>query len=167
MTLRLHSRLIVWNLLIIILVSFVLTFFVSYFQLLFVIVTAIGLTFTFSYGVRVLVARPLHEIAVASRKLAAGDLEQRLPINGAEEIAAVGTSLNTMAQNLTRQIHELSDGKQRLEHILEAMGQGVMVLDRSGRVTLTNTAMRKTLDTERDLLGKTPLEVFRRPELET
>jgi two-component system phosphate regulon sensor histidine kinase PhoR len=167
MMLRLHSRLIVWNLLIIVLVSFVLTFFVSYFQLLFVIVTAISLTFTFSYGVRVLVARPLHEIAVASRKLASGDLEQRLPITGDEEIAAVGTSLNTMAQNLTRQIHELSDGKQRLEHILEAMGQGVMVLDRSGRVTLTNTAMRKTLDTERDLLGKTPLEVFRRPELET
>src|SRR5207248_4753862 len=57
-------------------------------------------------------------------------------------------------------------GKQRLEHILEAMGQGVMVLDRSGRVTLTNTSTRSVLDTERDLTGKTPLEIFRRPELE-
>jgi two-component system phosphate regulon sensor histidine kinase PhoR len=167
MAFRLHSRLIVWNLLIIVLVGFVLTFFISTLQLLFVLLAAIVLTFVFSYGVRVLVARPLHEIAVASRKLAAGDLEQRLPITGDEEIAALGTSLNTMAQNLTRQIHELSDGKQRLEHILEAMRQGVMVLDRSGRVTLTNTSMRKTLGTDRDLSGKTPLEIFRRPELET
>jgi two-component system phosphate regulon sensor histidine kinase PhoR len=116
--------------------------------------------------VRALVTRPLHEIAVASRKLAAGDLEQRLPITGDEEIAALGTSLNTMAQSLSRQIHALSDGKQRLEHILEAMGQGVMVLDRSGRVTLTNSSIRKILETDRDLAGKTPLEIFRRPELE-
>src|SRR5262249_47137898 len=59
-----------------------------------------------------------------------------------------------------------SDGKQRLELILEAMGQGVMVLDRSGRISLTNTSLRSTVETDRGLAGKTPLEVFRRPELE-
>jgi two-component system phosphate regulon sensor histidine kinase PhoR len=50
--------------------------------------------------------------------------------------------------------------------ILEAMGQGVMVLDVSGRIVFTNSAMLEVLGRERDLLGKTPLEVFRRPELE-
>jgi signal transduction histidine kinase len=62
-------------------------------------------------------------------------------LTGDEEIASLGTSLNTVGQNLNRQIQELSDGKQRLEHILEAMGQGMMVLDRAGRVTLTNTSI--------------------------
>jgi two-component system phosphate regulon sensor histidine kinase PhoR len=166
MTFRLHSRLIAWNLLVSILAGFLLSFFLSPSQVVLVIAAAAVLTFVFSYGVRVLVQHPLHEIAAASRKLAAGDLDQRLPITGDEEIAALGTSLNTMAQSLSRQIHELSDGKQRLEHILEAMGQGVMVLDRTGRVTLTNTAIRKVIDTGRDLTGRTPLEVFRRPELE-
>src|SRR5262245_5795169 len=166
MTFRLHARLITWNLLIIILVSFILAFYVSGLDLLIAVTSAVGLTFVFGYGVRVLVSRPLHEVAVASQKLAAGDLDQRLPITGDEEIAALGTSLNTMAHNLSRQIYELSDGKQRLEHILEAMAHGVMVLDKSGRVTLTNTSMRKILDTERELLGRTPLEIFRRPELE-
>jgi two-component system phosphate regulon sensor histidine kinase PhoR len=166
MTFRLHSRLITWNLLITVLVAFLLSFFLGPSQLALVVVAAIVLTFIFSYGVRVLVGRPLHEIAAASRKLASGDLDQRLPITGDEEIAVLGTSLNTMAQNLSRQINELSDGKQRLEHILEAMRQGVMVLDRSGRVTLTNSSLRKIIDTERDLTGKTPLEIFRRPELE-
>ena len=95
-----------------------------------------------------------------------GNLEQRLPITGDEEIAALGTSLNTMAQNLSAKIHELSDGKQRLELILEAMGQGVMVLDRSGRVSLTNSSILDVLGIDRELTGRTPLEVFRRPELE-
>jgi two-component system, OmpR family, phosphate regulon sensor histidine kinase PhoR len=166
MTFRLHSRLITWNLLIIVLVSFILAFFVSASQVVWIGMVSIVLTFIFAYGVHALVSRPLHEVADASRKLAAGDLEQRLPITGDEEIATLGTSLNRMAQNFARQIHELADGKQRLEHILEAMGEGVMVLDRSGRVTLTNTSLRRILETTRDLTGKTPLEIFRRPELE-
>jgi two-component system, OmpR family, phosphate regulon sensor histidine kinase PhoR len=166
MSSRLHSRLITWNLLVIVLAGFILSLFLSASQVVMVVLAAVVLTLVFSYGVRILVGRPLHEIAEAARKLASGDLDQRLPITGDEEIAALGTSMNTMAQNLSKQIHELSDGKQKLEHILEAMGQGVMVLDRLGRVTLTNTSFRKLLDTERDQTGRTPLEVFRRPELE-
>jgi len=166
MTFRLHSRLITWNLLIIVLVSFILAFFFSASEVVWIGLASIVLTFIFAYGVHELVSRPLHEVADVSRKLAAGDLEQRLPITGDEEIATLGTSLNIVAQNFARQIHELADGKQRLEHILEAMGEGVMVLDKSGRVTLTNTSLRRILETTRDLTGKTPLEIFRRPELE-
>jgi two-component system phosphate regulon sensor histidine kinase PhoR len=166
MALRLHSRLIVWNLLLIVLVTFLFSFFLSASQLVLVVVIGLLFTFIFSYGVRVVISRPLHEISVGSRKLAGGNLDQRLPITGDEEIAAVGTSLNTMAQALSMRIQALSDGKQQLELILEAMGQGVMVLGSSGRITLTNTSLRKVLGTDRDLTGKTPLEVFRRPELE-
>src|SRR5437667_11604154 len=149
MRFRLHSRLIAYSLFITILVSYILAFFLSPSELAPVVVTGIGLALIFSYGVRVLVTRPLREIAAASRKLASGDLEQRLPITGDEEIAALGTSLNTMAQSLSKKVQELSDGKQRLELILEAMGQGVMVLDRSGRVTLTNSYILKVLGTGR------------------
>src|SRR5215471_9995317 len=166
MALRLHSRLIVWSLLLIVLITFLLSFFLSASQLVLVVVIGVLLTFVFSYGVHVVISRPLHEISVASRKLAAGNLDQRLPITGDEEIAAVGTSLNTMAQALSTRMQALSDGKQQLELILEAMGQGVMVLGNSGQITLTNTSLRKVLGTDRDLTGRTPLEVLRRPELE-
>jgi two-component system, OmpR family, phosphate regulon sensor histidine kinase PhoR len=166
MALRLHSRLIVWNLLLIVLVTFILSSFLSASQLVLVVVIGVLLTLIFIYGVHLIISRPLHEISVASRKLAAGNLDQRLPITGDEEIAAVGTSLNTMAQALSMRMQALSDGKQQLELILEAMGQGVMVLDSSGRITLTNTSLGKVLGTDRDLTGKTPLEVLRRPELE-
>jgi two-component system phosphate regulon sensor histidine kinase PhoR len=163
---RLHSRLIAWNLLLIFLVSFVLAFYLTASQLALVIVIAVVFTFVFSYGVRVLISRPLREIATVSRKLAAGNLDQRLPITGDEEIVVLGTSLNAMAQILSARMQALSDGKQQLELILEAMGQGVMVLDREGRITLTNSSLLKVLGTDRDLARRTPLEVFRRPELE-
>jgi two-component system phosphate regulon sensor histidine kinase PhoR len=166
MALRLQSRLIIWNFLLIFLVSFLSTFFLTTAQLALMIVTAVAFTFIFAYGVSVLILRPFHQISTVSRKLAAGNLDERLPITGDEEIAALGTSLNTMAQVLGARMQALSDGKQQLELILEAMGQGVMVLDRDGRITLTNSAVLKVLGTDRDLVGKTPLEVLRRPELE-
>src|SRR5947209_1427825 len=166
MALRLQSRLIFWNLLLIFFISFGSAFFLSSSQLALTIVVAVTFTFIFSYGVHVLILRPLREITVVSRKLAAGNLEARLPITGDEEIAALRTSLNTMAQVLGARMQALSDGKQQLELILEAMGQGVMVLDRDGRITLANSSLLKVVGTDRDLVGKTPLELFRRPELE-
>ena len=135
-------------------------------QLAFAMLFALALTFAFGYVVFGLISRPLRAIAAASKKLAAGNLDQRLPITGDEEIAALGTSLNTMARNLSSRMRELSEGKQRLELILEAMGQGVMVLDQNGRITLTNSSIVEVIGTDRDLAGRTPLEVFRRPELE-
>ena len=166
MALRLQSRLIVSNLLLIFLISFFSAFFLTPSQLALMIVATVVFAFIFTYSVSVLILRPLHQISAVSRKLAAGNLDERLPITGDEEIAALGTSLNTMAQVLGARMQALSDGKQQLELILEAMGQGVMVLDRSGRITLTNSAVLRVLGTDRDLIGKTPLEVLRRPELE-
>src|SRR5262249_44205858 len=165
MALRLHSRLIVWNFLLIFLVSFILAFFLTPSQLASMIIIAVAFTIIFGYGVRILISRPLQEMSIVSRKLAAGNLDLRLPITGDEEIATLGTSLNTMAQALNARMQALSDGKKQLELILEAMGQGVMVLDRNGRVTLTNSSLLRVLGIDRDLAGKTPLEVFRRPEL--
>src|SRR5262245_9728783 len=166
MALRLHSRLVVWNFLLIALVSFILAFFLTPSHLALMIVVAVVFTFIFSYGVRVLISRPLQEISNISRKLAAGNLDHLLPIAGDEDIAALGTSLNTMAQTLGARMQALSDGKQQLELILDAMGQGVMVLDSDSRITLTNGSLLKVLGTDRDLLRKTPLEVLRRPELD-
>src|SRR5215831_1277599 len=163
---RLHSRLIAWNLLIVFLISFLLGFFLNFSELTLFIALAVGLTFTFGYGVRLVVARPLRRISVVSRKLAAGHLDQRLPITGDEEIAALGTSLNAMAQTLSEKIQALSDGKQQLELILEAMEQGVMVLDHDARITLTNSSLSRVLGTERDPFRRTPLEVLRRPEID-
>jgi two-component system, OmpR family, phosphate regulon sensor histidine kinase PhoR len=130
------------------------------------VLTAVGLILAFGYLVRGLISLPLRKLSIASTKLAAGDLSQRLPISGDEEIAALGNSLNTMAANLSNQMHALTEGKRRLESIVSAMSEGVMVLDSSGRISLANHAVHDLLSSDRDLIGKTSLEVFRRPELE-
>src|SRR6266571_3043289 len=100
MALRLHSRLVLWNLFLVSLASFILSFFLTASQLALMIVVAVAAAFIFTYGVHVLVLRPLHRISLVSRKLASGNLDERLPIAGDEQIAALGTSLITMAGSL-------------------------------------------------------------------
>jgi len=135
-------------------------------RLLLAMLFAVAVTLGFGYVTHWLISRPLYEMSIISKKLASGDLTQRLPISGDEEIAALGNSLNTMAKNLSDQMRELSDGKQRLELIVGAMSEGVVVLDANGQISLTNRAVRNVLENDRDLIGKTLLEVFRKPEVE-
>jgi two-component system phosphate regulon sensor histidine kinase PhoR len=47
------------------------------------------------------------------------------------------------------------------------MTEAVMLLDAAGRITLWNRAFSKLIATERDLAGKTIMDIFRNPELET
>ena len=54
-----------------------------------------------------LVTRPLERAAVVSRQLAAGHLDERLPVQGSDELAQLATSFNTMADSIQLQIREL------------------------------------------------------------
>jgi two-component system, OmpR family, phosphate regulon sensor histidine kinase PhoR len=164
---RLHSRLVLWNLVTLAALTPFLAYFLSISQLTLIILIAVAVTLFFGNLVNILITQPLRRIATASRKLAAGDLQQRLPISGDEEIAALGNSLNAMAEHLSARMYELTEGKQRLEMIVGAMSEGVMVLDGAGRITLTNKALRSAIETERDLTGSTPFDVFRRPQLDS
>src|SRR5262249_49270817 len=123
MALRLSSRLIVWNLLLIFVFAFVLSFFLTSSGLALVVAGAAGATAICIYGVRIFVHRPLRLISAASANLAAGNLGARLPITGEDEIAMIGTSVNAMARSIGQTIQALSDEKQQLESILGAMGQ--------------------------------------------
>jgi two-component system sensor histidine kinase MtrB len=55
------------------------------------------------------VAVPVRQAARVAGRLAAGDLDQRLPVDRSDEIAQLGTSFNAMADELQRQISELEE----------------------------------------------------------
>ncbi len=62
-----------------------------------------------SYLVVRLVIGPVRIAAEASEKLAAGELESRLPEGGDDELATLARSFNRMADSLQRQIRQLAD----------------------------------------------------------
>lgn len=62
-----------------------------------------------AYLVVRLVVGPVRVAAEASEKLAAGELESRLPEGGDDELATLARSFNRMADSLQRQIRQLAD----------------------------------------------------------
>ncbi|MEU0880470.1 ATP-binding protein [Lentzea sp. NPDC005914] len=83
------------------------------------------------------VLRPVSALTGASRKLGAGDLSQRVPVSGRDEIAELGRSFNRMADSLQageeRQrrlvgdvAHELRTPLANLRGYLEALRDGVV-----------------------------------------
>lgn len=55
------------------------------------------------------VTQPIGEAAETSAKLAAGELDVRLPVRGEDELATLGRSFNAMADSIESQIKELAD----------------------------------------------------------
>lgn len=86
------------------------------------------------------IVRPLDKVASAARRVAGGDLSQRVEIQGSSELAELGRSFNTMAATLHRDrelrqkmvtdiAHELRTPLSILQGNVEAMIDGVMTAD--------------------------------------
>src|SRR4051812_20668386 len=55
------------------------------------------------------VVRPVRVAAESAGRLAAGDLSQRIPVRGTDDLARLGRSFNEMANSLQRQIRRLEE----------------------------------------------------------
>jgi signal transduction histidine kinase len=86
------------------------------------------------------IVRPLDRVTVAARRVAGGDLSQRVDIQGSSELAELGRSFNTMAATLDRDresrqtmiadiAHELRTPLSILQGNIEAMLDGVLTTD--------------------------------------
>jgi two-component system phosphate regulon sensor histidine kinase PhoR len=111
-------------------------------------------------------SRPLRMLTRTARRMAAGDLQSRTRAQGPDEVAELGRALDQLAANLSRTLAELRSERDLLGRILEAMREGVLVLDAGGRVVLVNGALREMLLLGADVVGRTPLEVARNAELQ-
>jgi C4-dicarboxylate-specific signal transduction histidine kinase len=67
------------------------------------------------------VRRPLAELAIASERMAAGDLTARVVPGPDLELRTLGRAFNRMAESLEHTARELEDRNAKLEHALEAI----------------------------------------------
>jgi signal transduction histidine kinase len=100
-----------------------------------------------------MLARPLHEVGAAARRIADGDYAARVPREGPEEIASLADSFNQMAMSLEEQermrrdfianaAHELRTPLTNLQGYLEALRDGVITADRATYESLHEEADR-------------------------
>jgi two-component system phosphate regulon sensor histidine kinase PhoR len=110
-------------------------------------------------------SKTVRSLTAVARRMAEGDLSARTRLVGSDEVAELGRALDRLASGLMSALSELRSERDLLSRVLHGMQEGVLLLDRSGRVALANVALRDMLLLGNDVVGKSPLELVRNAEL--
>ncbi|MBN1605914.1 MAG: HAMP domain-containing protein [Polyangiaceae bacterium] len=112
-----------------------------------------------------LVSRTARSLIETAGRMAEGDLNARARVARSDEYGDLGRALDQLAQGLAQATVELRAERDRLSGIVRGMHEGVLLLDREGRIELFNPALREMLLLEETAQGMKPLEVVRHAEL--
>jgi len=95
------------------------------------------------------IVKPLETVTKTAAKISEGELSERIPVRKYNsEIEKLARMFNFMAEELEEKITEVSQEKNRIEAILESMVDGVIAVDREGKVSLINPAARRIFNIE-------------------
>ncbi|MCL6473056.1 MAG: cell wall metabolism sensor histidine kinase WalK [Firmicutes bacterium] len=110
---------------------------------------------------------PLNRMMAMAERMANDDLEQRLPVQGHDEISELSKSLNNLAEKLKRRIDELRSEKAKVDLILDNMAEGILLLNKHGDVVLTNHSIERIFKVKAaDVIGKPVIHSIRSFDLD-
>jgi len=112
-----------------------------------------------------LTSRPLRQIAVIAGEIGRGNFQRRLPAEWHDELGDLARIMNDMAARLEEQLTSLSAERNRLDAILAGMGEGLMVTDEDGAITLVNPAFRRLFGVHEEVVGRPLSHISRHPAL--
>ena len=126
---------------------------------------AIPLALVVSWVLSAPLARRVQAIANVADRYSAGDLSRSTYDYGTDELGTVARTLDASIQELGGRIEELSRDRARMGAILAGMVEGVLVVDRQGRLQLVNRAAQDMLRVDASAISRSYLEVIRHPDI--
>jgi two-component system phosphate regulon sensor histidine kinase PhoR len=134
--------------------------------LIIAIVLAVLLVILALWLIARLLTRPIRVVADASRKIAMGELDQKIPVIGEDESRELAAAFNQMSAKLKETVETISDDRARLSSVLDNMADGVIMTDREGSIVLANRTINEIFQTSSEsLLDKPIIETMRDHEI--
>jgi two-component system phosphate regulon sensor histidine kinase PhoR len=127
---------------------------------------ALVLAFALSNVVARRISGALAALTAATRRMTDGDFSVRTRLVGSDDLAELGQSLDWLAASLTTRMRQLQAERDLQGRVLEAMLEGVVVVDRDGRIVLVNSALRAILLLGNDAVGRLLIETVRHAQIE-
>lgn len=118
-----------------------------------------------AYGIARYAQRPLREIRRLASAVAAGDLDHPIPRRSGEELGEISNAIRRLAEQLRERLDVATSEKERLRTVLDAMVEGVLVVNPELEIVLANQRLCDFFGVGGDLLGRTPLEALRNADL--
>jgi two-component system, OmpR family, phosphate regulon sensor histidine kinase PhoR len=131
------------------------------------IITGIALITLLSIGIAFLLSRglskPVSALVHAAKNLAKGEFHTRVYLQTEGELKELEASFNEMAGRMEGLFGGLLRRNEELDTIVSSIQEILFVLDKNGRIKLTNESFKKALCSE-DVLDKFYWEVMRCPD---
>jgi len=110
--------------------------------------------------------RPINRMIQVSRRFSEGDFSRRIIQSPKDEIGELANTLNKMAQDIEDKIKEIKTQNQKLAAIFNSMIEGVIVVDKKGRIISINPTIEKIFGiSKKDAEGKIFLEAIRNNDI--
>ena len=111
-------------------------------------------------------AQPVGELSEGARRIARGDLREKLAVPDIDELAALAESLNQLAGQLEERGHAIGRKGHEQEAVLASMAEGVLAVDSDERVISLNRAAATLIGGKQtDMRGRNLQEVVRNADL--
>lgn len=126
--------------------------------------------FITAHGIARRFGAPIEALAKAADNIGQGNFEVTLPISSAAEMNLLTRRFGIMAEALRQHqatnVDELLAGQQRLQAVLDSIDDGLLMIDRQGRLEHLNPVAQRQLGWDEDRLGQGLGEALQRPELD-
>jgi NtrC-family two-component system sensor histidine kinase KinB len=126
--------------------------------------------FITAHGIASRFGAPIEALAKAADNIGKGNFDVTLPISAAAEMNLLTRRFGLMAQALRQHqatnVDELLAGQQRLQAVLDSIDDGLLMIDRQGRLEHLNPVAQRQLGWEEPKLGQGLGEALQRPELD-
>jgi NtrC-family two-component system sensor histidine kinase KinB len=113
---------------------------------------------------------PIEALAQAADNIGQGNFEVTLPISSAVEMNLLTKRFGIMAEALREHqatnVDELLAGQQRLQAVLDSIDDGLLMIDRDGRLEHLNPVAQRQLGWDSERLGQGLGTALERPELD-
>jgi two-component system, OmpR family, phosphate regulon sensor histidine kinase PhoR len=131
-------------------------------QILRVGALALLLALAFSLAFSHVVTRRLRTMRQVALDMAGGDLDARVRSRHDDELGALGTTLDRLAEELKRRLGQLESERTEMRTLIDSMAEGVLAVGPDGAVRRSNPAARRMFDLPSDMTGAQPEAVTRR-----
>jgi len=84
------------------------------------------------------VTQPLRLTTALAQRMAEGDFSQRVGVRGRDEVGALATSFDSLADSLQKTMTDLNQEQARLRGILASVAEGIIAVDTEGKIVLIN-----------------------------
>jgi len=126
-------------------------FFISLFIVIFSVLGALFISRT--------LCLPIKKLSKASETLASGNFDVRVFLKNRDELRELADNFNYMAEKINETFTDLNLQKEELRNIISSIQEGLMVIEKSSRITRVNESIKKIIHAE-EIEGKLYWEIL-------